>query len=397
MLIELSEFNYKLLIPFIFPISRRLEDFSKKLYIMEDNDIFKAFRYFLSYSLCFIPFLIIEIRTKNAKDKISDSEDKIQDELHYSNFEEFVNEISKIVNKNKKKEKIKNIIFLLFLCVLGFFCYFHKYFVDIKDFQIGRQSIGILFEIIDYTFLSYLILNLKLYKHHLVSAGIIGFTLIILFIITIFYLEPINILYAIIYYFLKSIGFGSYNILGKKYMLMFYKTPYFLIFAIGIINTILLLIYDIITYYSFPDISEKLGIIIGFKKNVNSVGAFFSFLLDIILEWMYNIGIWLTIYHLTPCHYFISGSVSECIYFIQKIFEKKEGFYSNVNIYIFLIVYLFNLFWILIFNEVLILNLCGLDHNTKKRIQEREIISKEQISFVELLETERETDDEPEI
>ena len=69
MLIELSEFNIKLLLPLIFPIFKRIGDFSKKAYIKEDNQQFKVFRYFLSYILCFIPFLIIKLRTKNSNNK----------------------------------------------------------------------------------------------------------------------------------------------------------------------------------------------------------------------------------------------------------------------------------------------------------------------------------------
>ena len=50
---------------------------------------------------------------------------------------------------------------------------------------------------------------------------------------------------------------------------------------------------------------------------------------------------------------------------------KKEGFYSVVNIVIFSMSYFINFLCGLFFNEVLILNLFGLDYNTKKRIEER--------------------------
>ena len=61
MLIELSEFNLKIFIFLIFPIFKRIEDIPRKAYIIKDNQLFKTFRYFLSYSLCFIPFLIVLI------------------------------------------------------------------------------------------------------------------------------------------------------------------------------------------------------------------------------------------------------------------------------------------------------------------------------------------------
>jgi hypothetical protein len=49
MWIEFSEFNFKLLIPLIFPIFKRVQDFTKKLYIKDSKDdktLFKTFRYF---------------------------------------------------------------------------------------------------------------------------------------------------------------------------------------------------------------------------------------------------------------------------------------------------------------------------------------------------------------
>jgi hypothetical protein len=39
MLIELSEFNLKLLIPLIFPIFKRIEDYSKKAYLKNENQL----------------------------------------------------------------------------------------------------------------------------------------------------------------------------------------------------------------------------------------------------------------------------------------------------------------------------------------------------------------------
>ena len=51
--------------------------------------------------------------------------------------------------------------------------------------------------------------------------------------------------------------------------------------------------------------------------------------------------------------------------------KSNEDFYSNINIIIFSIAFFINLFWCLVFNEVIILNFWNLDYNTKKRIDER--------------------------
>ena len=51
--------------------------------------------------------------------------------------------------------------------------------------------------------------------------------------------------------------------------------------------------------------------------------------------------------------------------------EKKDEFYSTVNVMIFSIVFCINFFCCLVFNEVIILNFWSLDYNKKKRIRER--------------------------
>ena len=237
-----------------------------------------------------------------------------------------------------------------------------------KEFGYAKQSMGIFFEIFDYIALSYFFLKQKLYKHNFASAGIIAFILIILFIITIFYMDKGDIFYSLIFYFFLSLCFGSYDVFGKKYMIHFIQTPYFLMFMIGAINIIVLIIYDLFAYYLNPDIS---GIFIGFKENIINAGDFFLFILDIIIQWIWNLGIWLTIYYLTPCHYFMSEYISEYIYYIKSAVETDEEFYSTINIIIFSISFFINFFCCLIFNEVIIINRWGLDYNTKKRIQER--------------------------
>ena len=80
--------------------------------------------------------------------------------------------------------------------------------------------------------------------------------------------------------------------------------------------TSFLLIYDTIAYFAKPDIS---GIIIGFQDNIKNKGDIFLFLLDLLLEYVWNLGIWLLIFYFSPCHYFISDYASEFFYFVMRI------------------------------------------------------------------------------
>ena len=65
MWIECSEFNFKLLILLIYPIFNRLGDISSDAYIKDKNRVFKTFKYYLSDSFSFIPFLNILISLLN--------------------------------------------------------------------------------------------------------------------------------------------------------------------------------------------------------------------------------------------------------------------------------------------------------------------------------------------
>ena len=262
------------------------------------------------------------------------------------------------------------LIFLSILCIIGLFSNYYRYFFKKYESEYTKQSLGIFCDIFIYSTLTYFILKQKLFKHHFISSGIITFVLLTVFIITLFYIDGGVIIPSFLFYFFLSLCFGTYDVLGKKYMNIFFTSPYFLMFAIGIINLSLLLIFDMFIYFLKSDID---GIFVGFNKNITSVSKYFIFILDIIIKFITNTGIWLTVYYLTPCHYFISSYISQYAYYIQEIIEKKDEFYSVNNAVIFSIAFAINFFCCLVFNEVIILSFCGLDYNTKKRIQERVI------------------------
>ena len=371
MLIEFSEFNLKLLLFLIYPVFIRIQDFSSEAYIKEDKDnmLFITFRCYLSFILSGIPLLIFKMKTKTKntiepEPKLNINEDdKDKNEL---------NEIGIQLQKIKRIKIIKMILFLFLLSMLGLFSFYASFYFDSSDYSYSKYSVRTFFQITNFSVLSHFLLNQKLYKHHFISYGSITIMLIIIFIISYSYFK--KLLFAVIYYFVSELVFGLYDIFIKMYTNVFYETPYFIMFYVGIINTISLLIFDIIAYFVDPRIS---GIIIGFRDNIENTGNFFLFILDLLIEYIWNLGIWILIYYFSPCHYFISDYASEYIYFILKRFKKKDPFFhDNIN-YIFMIICgIFIFIFSLVFNEVIIINFQNLDYNTNKRIKEREKIEK---------------------
>ena len=367
MLVEFSALKWNLLILLIFPVFINVERYTKQFYITKENNIFKTFRYFLCYNLTGIFLLISIYRNRHIKSSKSNknANDKSMDESNEQT--ESTNIVDKIERKKERILKIKAFLFLMGLSALAMICYLYRCYLEKTEYKYAKPSVGIFFNIIDLTVLSHFIINQKIHKHHFISLGIFTVSLIVIFIISFPYMT--EIWQSFLYLFFYSLLFCLYDVLKKKYMNVFYKSPYYMMFFIGLMNSILLLIYELFVYYLYPDIS---GIVIGFQNNINSAGDFFIFILDAILQCICYLGLWLVIYYFTPSHCLISENISEYINYITTVFNNNDEYYSIHNIIIYSICNLLNFIGFLVFTEVIILNFCGLDFNTIKRILFRE-------------------------
>ena len=400
MWIELSEFNLKLFIPLIFPVFKRIQDLTKKLYIKkgyDDHTLFKTFRYYLCHILAFVPLLIVYFRTKKAENDLiaikEENTEKLESvkTLTHNDTLFKTNTIADLKVANTRKKRMKSYIFLGGLCILSLFCYYYRYFFEKYSAREFKQSMGIFFDIGGYIVLSMLILKQKLYFHNFVSMGIIAVLLIVLFIMTTVCIEDKNSIWkSFIYYLFYILLFILYDVLKKKYMNMFFNTPYFMMLVIGIFGCVFVLIYDFIAFLIDNDKEEVAK---GFRENINDAGKAFALILDLIIHFIWNLGLWLTIYYLTPCHIFMSEYISEYIYYIQDVNNPPNPkFYKTHNVVIFSIFAFINFCCCLVFNEVVILNFFNLDYNTKKRIQERQRHESRQTNQAQILLSDDEND-----
>ena len=400
MWIELSEFNLKLFIPLIFPIFKRIQDLTKKIYIKkgyDDHTLFKTFRYYLCHILAFVPLLIVYFRTKKAENDLiaikEENTEKLESvkTLTHNDTLFKTNTIADLKVANTRKKRMKSYIFLGGLCILSLFCYYYRYFFEKYSAREFKQSMGIFFDIGGYIVLSMLILKQKLYFHNFVSMGIIAVLLIVLFIMTTVCIEDKNSIWkSFIYYLFYILLFILYDVLKKKYMNMFFNTPYFMMLVIGIFGCVFVLIYDFI---AFLIDNNKEEVAKGFRENINDAGKAFALILDLIIHFIWNLGLWLTIYYLTPCHIFMSEYISEYIYYIQDVNNPPNPkFYKTHNVVIFSIFAFINFCCCLVFNEVVILNFFNLDYNTKKRIQERQRHESRQTNQAQILLSDDEND-----
>lgn len=222
-----------------------------------------------------------------------------------------------------------------------------------------------------------MILKMKIYKHHIISLEIIAFTSLFLAIcITIYY--KYSTFQASIYHILTSFFFCLFDVLGKKYLNIFCDSPFQIMIKIGIMSITFLFIYDLIVFCIKGDRGLGIsGIIIGIKNNFKLLNILFV-IIDIILFFLGNAGIWITLYYLTPCHFILSESISEYIYYTKQAINCKDDKikknYSLFNLILYSTAYIINIIAALIFNEVIILNIKRLGEFTKKKILERERI-----------------------
>ncbi len=204
----------------------------------------------------------------------------------------------------------------------------------------------------------------------------ISFTLLSLVIDFTFYNEEEKIIYALIYYFFGSLLYCLYDILRKKYFNLYYHSPYIIMLFIGFFGSIILIIYDMIMNYYYLE-NKHFIIIKSFHENV-TLSNCYLFILDLLCHYLWNLGIWLTIYYFSPCHFIISELISEYTSYIINAFNYNEkennDNYLFINIILYSICCVINIISGLIFNEIIIINIKQLSKYTKKKILERERI-----------------------
>ena len=207
-----------------------------------------------------------------------------------------------------------------------------------------------IFDILFVNIFSIFILKTKLYRFQYLSLSIIIVLGIIMNIFPIYNLQKIYILLIILSI---EVMYSLKNVINKYSMELNFCSPYIVGFYEGFFA---LIVNILILYFTKLD---------NFKVYYNKLDTkeIIIFIVMMISRWFFNIFGLITVKAYTPSHIVLILIIGE----IAFIFFKDY----NWVIYPTIVIFIFILFMLLVFTEIIELHFCGLQYDTKKNIAQR--------------------------
>lgn len=321
-----------------------------------------------SFFFCFIMFLaesfagIIELYNICSSSRQSRSKDKydhIQRELI----------VDKVERKVKKISNWKLFLIMVSIALLDLVYFTSNHIISYETSSSTLLSLEIkglqLFYLI---ILSNLILHEKLYKHQAFAIGltIIGLSLVVI-------IEGMQIeipIQQIMYLILFNLFVSTRDILEKWLMVSMFINPLCLLFFEGLIGTITLGIFFIVSSFYECDSASLFceDAIKAFQQMFSSWQIAIYFLFYFICCLFYNLFYLLTKYWFSPTLMVVSDCLSVLLWVIISFGLKS----SLPRLWwLVLIGEIFVSFGCLVYNEIVICYFWGLARNTKKEIRSR--------------------------
>ena len=319
----------------IFVFSNRLLNRYDGTYLFK-NQILTSICICISRFLAVIPYIIIKLK-----------------------YEDVVNDDTKIIKKgtrqlifhNKNKEIVKGRWKFIVLSGVVFFAASILFSIT---FKIKTHSW--IWYILIASIFYYLLFQIKLYRHHYVTI-----ILILLSGITIDLVQGnlqndlISNTGILLLKFLHETTFSLYNVLAKYVMEKKFVTVYEFSTYVGLISTILLIIFAIFDHFFF---------------GLNNYSEYFQHYNGI--EFLVMLGVIFTQVGINLTSLFITKYESPCHVFIIFVFGQFASYTKfSVTLLVVYILLIFILLLSLIFNEIIELNFCGLSFNVKRNIVKR--------------------------
>ena len=301
--------------------------------------IIYVLEYSLSLCLSFLFLIIYRIFNKRKISKDNNKQKKI-------------NSNSTLIKQITRKEKFLWILLVSIIDFINFTSY------SINSIEIFKFFNTWALNIISLSLFSFLILKIKLYRHHYLSIIIISISGVLLDIILGKSLRE-NLLHNLVN-FANEISFCLTYVIYKFMMLKKFIKSYEIFFYQGLIELALSIISLIIT--------TNIGYLDNFYEFIDNLDKkeIFYVLFLLLTEFMYNLSLLLIIDFFSPFHVFLIDVFSELLSYCFYLNENEL-----ISSIFTIIICLICLFMLLIFIELIEINCFGISYMTKKNIQLR--------------------------
>ena len=357
-----------------------IKEIVKDLYRTTD-DIIESFNRYYSYTisdlLSIIPIIIIKIRSKSDLKKANTTEkEKMLQNLKYK----YTNTIK--IEPNIRKRRI--IKLEIVISIVDFFGKYSDVIFSIilskTNYFIKKIKLSALYmvNIIVTYILSIFILHKQFYRHNYFSLIITLIFLIVLVVIEqINIFKEINIfkddewelkILYIVMRLLINIFYCLEDIYGKVLLSIESISIYKLLFYRGIMVSIITFIFSIVfIFVDIPDENGENSIVFTrfWKVYENKLNILYNIGI-ILINFIYNIHIFYIIDKFSPSHYAMATILDSFGSFLIAIFKRSIEIEEFIIRFIFCLILIFAG---LIYNEIIILNFCGLQRYTKLFLQ----------------------------
>ena len=293
----------------------------------------------------------INLDRKNTKM----SENKEQIELIYNDFAQY---------ESEKRKKI--LMFYVFLVAafdfLKDFSLIFFYIVFPKDkFHYAPFNGYVILDIILQFISSYLILKIHFYKLQYCSLYLnvaIFFSILIFDLLDIFVSKQIQGKIYIIYPF-YIISYCLGYVYGKKAIILGYMSIYLIIIYKGVIKIILVAIFSSIV------LIVKIDVFIDLGQYFSEIKFILLIIAKVIANFFNDLFFWLIIDRFSPNYTPLILLVEEVCNFVEDLITK--GVFKDMPPYKYvrILLYIISFIGVIIHNEIVVINICGLGSDTK--------------------------------
>ena len=302
-------------------------------------------------------------------------------------------EEQKIVEKVKRQlSRRYKYIYLFLVSFLEFICrcidFFLLIFFGKSPVKIEQIIRLIPVDIITRIVLSRRVLKLSLFRHHYFSLGlvILGFLLMSFCEFRAITEYELNSLPYFIFIIIKNILIPLEDVYNKILLTEKFLLPHYLMFWRGLFNCIILSLFSLcfilpgVIKFDFITQNEKLNIAIYLLHKIIFIILYFC-----------RAFIYLKVIDVfSPQHVAFCNAAFYLYLFILWKIKNKDKFYLSILDSFSLILIIFAT---LIFNELLIINACGLNNNTKKNFIKKEMLELRSINSLDNYEDEENSEE----